>query len=74
MIRAAGAHPVYLPPYSPDLNPIAGAFSKIKAPLRSLAFRTRDSLWKSMQSVLDTVTSSDAVNAFGHCGYSLQFE
>jgi len=74
LIRAAGAHPVYLPPYSPDLNPIEGVFSKIKEHLRSLALRTQDVLWNSMQSVLDTVTSSDAVNAFRHCGYPLQFE
>ena len=62
----------YLPPYSPDMNPIELIFSKIKQALRSLAARTQEALWKAMQSILDTVTASDAVNCFRHAGYSLQ--
>ena len=69
---AAGASVLFLPPYSPDLNPIEMIFSKLKHLLRSLACRTREALWKLMQSVLDQITPSDAVNCFRHCGYTLQ--
>jgi transposase len=71
-IEARRATLVYLPPYSPDLNPIEMVFSKIKQTLRGLALRTQDALWGSMQSVLDRVTPSDAANCFAHCGYSLR--
>jgi len=67
-----GAKLEFLPPYSPDLNPIEMVFSKIKQLLRTLACRTRDALWRSMQSVLDTITPADASNCFRHCGYTLQ--
>ena len=68
LIEARGAQLVYLPPYSPDFNPIELAFSKIKQSLRTLAARTKDALWSSMQAVLDRVTASDATNFFRHCG------
>jgi len=71
LIEAAGAELVFLPPYSPDLNPIEMVFSKIKHRLRSLACRTVEKLWSSMRSVLDEVTASDATNCFRHCGYTL---
>jgi transposase len=71
-IDKTGAKLVYLPPYSPDYSPIEPAFSKIKQLLRGLAARTKDKLWTSMQSILDTVTQSDAEGFFKHCGYSLQ--
>jgi transposase len=71
-IEAAGAVVLFLPPYSPDLNPIEMIFAKAKQLLRSLACRTREELWMKMQSVLDQITSSDAVNCFRHCGYTLQ--
>lgn len=64
--------PVFLPPYSPDLNPIEMVFSKVKQLLRSLACRTRESLWNAMQSVLDKVTPNDAANCFRNCGYTLR--
>lgn len=70
LIETAGAELAYLPPYSPDLNPIEMIFSKIKQLLRSLAYRTRDALWQSMQTVLDAVTARDSVNCFKHCGYA----
>ena len=73
-IESVGAEVEFLPPYSPDLNPIENVFSKIKARLRSLACRTREQLWEKMQSVLDEVTPADAVNCFRHCGYTLQVE
>jgi len=72
LIEHAGAELVFLPPYSPDYNPIEMVFSKVKQLLRSLACRTRDALWQAMQAVLDQVTPSDAHNCFKHCGYSLQ--
>ena len=70
-IEAGQARLVYLPPYSPDLNPIEMVFSKIKQTLRGHALRTQNALWSSMQSVLDRVTTSDAANCFRHCGYLL---
>lgn len=74
LIEAAGARLVFLPPYSPDLNPIEMIFAKIKQALRSLACRTRETLWNTMQSVLDQVSSDDAVNCYRHCGYTLQMD
>ncbi len=71
LIEAAGAELRYLPPYSPDLNPIEQVFSKIKQLLRSLARCTKDALWHSMQSVLDAVTPTDAANCYRHAGYTL---
>lgn len=69
LIESAGAQLLFLPPYSPDLNPIELIFSKLKQSIRSLACRTRDALWQIMQPVLNRVTSSDASNCFRHCGY-----
>jgi transposase len=74
LVEDAGAELAYLPPYSPDLNPIEMVFSKIKQLLRTLAIRTQDTLWQSMQSVLDKVTPSDATNCFRHAGYTLRVE
>jgi transposase len=71
LIESVGAELLYLPPYSPDLNPIELAFSKIKQRLRTQAYRTVDSLWKCMQEVLDTISQKDAVNFLKHCGYTL---
>lgn len=72
LIESTGAALWYLPPYSPDLNPIENVFSKVKQALRSLACRTREALWTAMQSVLDRVTRADATNCIRHCGYTLQ--
>lgn len=74
LIEARGATLLYLPAYSPDLNPIEMIFAKIKQLLRSLACRTRDALWSTMQSVLDQVTAADAQHCFTHCGYTLHLE
>lgn len=74
LVRKVGAEVWYLPPYSPDLNPIENVFSKIKQHLRSLACRTREALWTAMQGVLDNVTASDATNCIRHCGYSLRVQ
>ena len=74
LIENANAALLFLPPYSPDLNPIEMIFAKVKQQLRSLACRTRDSLWAAMQSVLDRVTASDASNCYHHCGYTLRLD
>lgn len=70
LIEGRQAKLAYLPPYSPDLNPIEHIFSKIKQLLRSLKTRTRQILWQSMQHVLDAVTPADAANCFRHAGYN----
>ena len=71
LIESAGARLEFLPPYSPDLNPIEMIFAKIKQALRSLTCRTREALWNSIQPVLDTVSPNDTAHCFRHCGYSL---
>jgi transposase len=71
LIEGAGASLEFLPPYSPDLNPIEMVFAKIKQALRSLASRTRAALWNSIQPVLDAVTPGDPAHCFRHCGYTL---
>lgn len=72
LIEAGGAAVLFLPPYSPDLNPIEMIFAKLKQLLRSLACRTREDLWTKVQSQLDQITATDAVNCFRHCGYTLR--
>jgi transposase len=71
LIEGAGATLLFLPPYSPDLNPIELVFAKLKQLLRSLACRTREALWGLMQGALDRISPSDATNCFRHCGYTL---
>jgi transposase len=60
---------VYLPPYSPDLNPIEEAFSKMKGILRKVGARSREALIEAMGKALDAITSWDAKGFFEHCGY-----
>jgi len=71
LLNSVGATALYLPPYSPDLNPIELAFSKLKQMMRSAAHRTMDALWSDVQRMLDLITSSDAAGYFRHCGYPL---
>jgi transposase len=68
-IEAVGAELRYLPPYSPDLNPIELAFSKFKKLLRDGAARTVDKLWKLCGTILDQFTEIECRNYFTHCGY-----
>lgn len=68
-IEASGAHVRYLPPYSPDLNPIELAFSKFKKLLRDGAERTTEKLWNLCGSVLNLFTESECRNYRRHCGY-----
>lgn len=72
LVEAAGATLLYLPPYSPDLNPIELAFAKLKQLLRSAAHRTIDAMWRDVQRMLDLITPDDAANFVRHCGYTLQ--
>ena len=68
-ITAASAAILYLPPYSPDLNPIEQLFAKLKALLRKAAARTRDELWQALGRLLETVPASECFNYLRHCGY-----
>src|ERR687898_2116285 len=68
-IEAAGAELRYLPPYSPDLNPIELAFSKLKKLLRDGAERTVDKLWELCGRILDHFTEHECRNYFQQCGY-----
>jgi transposase len=68
-IEAAGATLRYLPPYSPDFNPIENAFSKLKAFLRKVAARTIDHLWDVIRDVLPHFTPKDCANYFTAAGY-----
>jgi transposase len=70
LIEARGCELLYLPPYSPDFNPIEQAFSKVKGILRRAEERTRESLIGAMGKALEAVTAQDARGFFGHCGYS----
>jgi len=68
-IEAAGATMLFLPPYSPDFNPIEMAFAKIKALLRKAAARTVQALWDAIRYAIDAVTPQDARSFFSACGY-----
>ena len=68
-IEAVGAEVWYLPPYSPDLNPIEKLWAKVKAFLRKVKARTEEALFRAIAAALQTITDSDAVAWFGHCGY-----
>lgn len=68
-IHAAGAEVRYLPPYSPDLNPIELAFSKFKRALRDGAQRTQEGLVELCAKALDLFTEHEIRNYFRHCGY-----
>jgi transposase len=69
LIEARGCELIYLPPYSPDFNPIEQAFSKLKSYLRAACARTKDTLMKVIGEALSTITVSDAEGFFEHCGY-----
>jgi hypothetical protein len=68
-IEAAGPSLLYLPPYSPDFNPIENAFSKLKAPLRVRAERTIPASWDAVGSLLDRFTPAECANSFAAAGY-----
>src|SRR3712207_5840242 len=69
LIESTDCELLYLPPYSPDFNPIEEAFSKVKGILRKAEARSRKALVEAMGKALDTVTARDARGFFEHCGY-----
>jgi transposase len=69
MIEAAGAELRYLPPYSPDFNPIENAFAKLKALLRKAAERTVDRLWDAIGRLIDHFPPAECANYFSAAGY-----
>ena len=71
LIEGSGFELLFLPPYSPDLNPIEEAFAKVKALLRRAGSRTRETLVEAMGWALEAVTARDARGYFEHCGYRL---
>lgn len=68
-IEAAGANLLYLPPYSPDFNPIENAFAKLKTLLRKEAARTVDTLWPAIGRLIDLITPTQCANMFAAAGY-----
>jgi transposase len=69
LIESTGCELLYLPPYSPDFNPIEEAFSKVKGLMRKAEARSREALVEAMGKALDAVTAQDARGFFEHCGY-----
>ena len=68
-ITAAGATLLYLPPYSPDLNPIEKFFAKLKALLRQAATRTLDALWEQIAKLLNALSAAECAHYFASSGY-----
>jgi transposase len=69
LVEAVGARLVFLPPYSPDLNPIELGWSKLKAALKDFGARTRDGLDAAIRRGMDLIGADDARAWFTHCGY-----
>jgi transposase len=72
ILRARGAWFLFLPPYSPDLNPIEMAFSKLKAHLRKMKARTIDDLWKAIGNICKLFTPQECANYFNAAGYGFK--
>lgn len=68
-IEAVGASLLFIPPYSPDLNPIEQAFAKLKAALRALKLRTAEALWNVLGELLARFSAEECQNYFGDAGY-----
>ena len=68
-VEAAGATLLYLPPYSPDLNPVEQVFAKLKALLRSEAARTVEALWAAVGRLIACFSPAECVRYLAHCGY-----
>jgi len=71
--RSCGARVIWLPPYSPDFSPIELMWSKVKTYLRRVKARTQEELEKAIAAALETITASNCVNWFRHCGYEVTF-
>jgi transposase len=74
LIESVGAQVFYLPPYSPDFNPIENVFSKLKTMLRKLKSRTMEDLWKSLGELCDIFSPEECKNYFKHAGYRKIYE
>jgi transposase len=72
VLTAAGASILYLPPYSPDLNPIEQMFAKLKALLRGAAARTRDALWSTIGHLLKEFSPTECRNYIENSGYEFE--
>ena len=70
ILKAAGAEVWYLPPYSPDLNPIEKMWSKVKGLLRQAGARTKEALWQAIAQAIKAVTPSDCLGFLQSCGYA----
>lgn len=70
LVAGAGAHLLFLPPYSPDLNPIEMVFAKFKELLRQAQTRTVDALWELIGRTLSLFTPEECANYIRHCGYN----
>ena len=70
LIRAAGAHLFFLPPYSPDLNPIEQVFAKLKALLRNAAERSMEATWRRAGQILQTIQPQECANYITNSGYA----
>ena len=70
-LEERGCDLLFLPPYSPDFNPIEQAFSKLKAIVRGLGARTQDALQEALRLAVAAITPSDAAAWFAHAGYPL---
>lgn len=68
-IEAVGARLLFLPPYSPDLNPIENAFAKLKALLRKAAARSIEQLWDAIARIIQTYSPHECANYFAAAGY-----
>jgi transposase len=71
-IKSAKSKVRYLPPYSPDLNPIEQLFSKIKSMVRSEGKRTMETLWTSLGKIMNKIQRSACINYIKHCGYKIR--
>ena len=71
LIEERGCELLYLPPYSPDLNPIEEAFSKVKRILRKAESRTWEALVEAIGAAISAVTAKDVRGFFAHCGYGI---
>ena len=70
LIERASCRLLFLPPYSPDLNPIEAAWSKLKQLLRGVGARTTEALNAALSTLVDAITAEDARGYFRHCGYA----
>jgi transposase len=67
MIEATGAGVLFLPPYSPELNPIEHIWSKVKSFIKKTVISTTEELYQAIEDALETITPDDAKNCFQHC-------